>query len=89
MAAAASPGPGGVIDLGLRGSAVVVTGAGSGIGEAAARMIGAAGGAVALVGRRPELLRQVADAIERDGGQALCVPPTWPSRTARPASSPR
>jgi meso-butanediol dehydrogenase / (S,S)-butanediol dehydrogenase / diacetyl reductase len=74
MATAASPGPGGLIDLGLRGSAVVVTGAGSGIGEAVARMIGAAGGAVALVGRRPELLRQVADAIERDGGQALCVP---------------
>ncbi len=58
MAAAASPGPGGVIDLGLRGSTIVVTGAGSGIGESAARMIGAAGGAVVLVGRRQELLRR-------------------------------
>jgi len=32
MAAAGSPGSGGLIDLGLRGSTVVVTGAGSGIG---------------------------------------------------------
>ena len=74
MAAAESPGSGGAIDAGLQGSAVVVTGAGSGIGEAAARMIGAAGAAVVLVGRRAELLREVAGAIERDGGQALCVP---------------
>jgi meso-butanediol dehydrogenase / (S,S)-butanediol dehydrogenase / diacetyl reductase len=73
MTAAESPGPGGVIGAGLQGSAVVVTGAGSGIGEAAARMIGAAGAAVVLVGRRPELLCQVAGAIERDGGRAHCV----------------
>ena len=39
--AAVSPGSGGLADPGLQGSAVVVTGAGSGIGEAA-RMIGAA-----------------------------------------------
>jgi meso-butanediol dehydrogenase / (S,S)-butanediol dehydrogenase / diacetyl reductase len=74
MAAAVSPGAGGVIDLGLRGSTIVVTGAGSGIGESAARLIGAAGGTAVLVGRRAELLRGVAGAIEHDGGQALCVP---------------
>jgi NADPH:quinone reductase-like Zn-dependent oxidoreductase len=45
MAAAVSPGSGGVIDLQLQGSGVVVTGAGSGIGEAAVRLIGAAGAA--------------------------------------------
>ena len=87
MAAAVSLGSGGVIDLQLQGSAVVVTGAGSGIGEAAARRIGAAGAAVVLVGRRVELLRQVAGAIERDGGRALCVPadladPASPRRVA-------
>jgi NAD(P)-dependent dehydrogenase (short-subunit alcohol dehydrogenase family) len=38
-------GSGGVIDLQLQGSAVVVTGAGGGIGEAAVRLIGAAGAA--------------------------------------------
>jgi C-7 ketoreductase len=73
MAAAVSPAAGGAIDLGLRGSTIVVTGAGSGIGESAAGTIGAAGGAVVLVGRRPDLLREVAKAIERDGGRALCV----------------
>jgi NAD(P)-dependent dehydrogenase (short-subunit alcohol dehydrogenase family) len=42
MAAAVSPGSGAVIHLQLQGSAVVVTGAGSGIGEAAMRLIGTA-----------------------------------------------
>jgi NAD(P)-dependent dehydrogenase (short-subunit alcohol dehydrogenase family) len=71
MTAAVSPG---VIDLGLQGSAVVVTGAGSGIGAAAARLLGAAGASVVLVGRREGLLRDTAEAIERAGGQALGVP---------------
>jgi NAD(P)-dependent dehydrogenase (short-subunit alcohol dehydrogenase family) len=74
MAIAVSPGSGGLIDLGLRGSVIIVTGAGSGIGSAAARLLGAAGASVVLVGRREALLRQSADAIEKDGGQALCVP---------------
>jgi nogalaviketone/aklaviketone reductase len=74
MATAASPGAGGRIDLGLRGSAIIVTGAGSGIGAAAARLLGAAGASVALAGRREALLRQSADAIEKAGGHALCVP---------------
>jgi NAD(P)-dependent dehydrogenase (short-subunit alcohol dehydrogenase family) len=74
MAAAGSSGSGGSIDLGLRGSTVVVTGAGSGIGAAAARLLGAAGASVALVGRREALLRQCADAIGEAGGHACCVP---------------
>jgi NAD(P)-dependent dehydrogenase (short-subunit alcohol dehydrogenase family) len=74
MAAAGSPGSGGSIDLGLRGSTVVVTGAGSGIGAAAARLLGAAGASVVLVGRRGALLRQCADAIGQAGGRAFCVP---------------
>jgi NADP-dependent 3-hydroxy acid dehydrogenase YdfG len=56
MAAAGSPGSGGSIDLGLRGSTVVITGAGSGIGAAAARLLAAAG--VVLVGRREAPLRR-------------------------------
>jgi NAD(P)-dependent dehydrogenase (short-subunit alcohol dehydrogenase family) len=88
MASAAPPGPGGSsasaspggatpgsgIELGLEGSAVVVTGAGSGIGAAAARRLAAAGAAVVLVGRRAEMLSQTAAAVGQDGGRALCVP---------------
>ena len=74
MATVMSPGAGGRIDLGLQGSAVVITGAGSGIGAAAARLLAAAGVSVVLVGRRGEMLRQTAGAIEEAGGQALCVP---------------
>ncbi len=76
MAAAAPPGSGGPgsggIDLGLQGSAIVVTGGGSGIGAAAARLLAASGAAVVLA-RRPGLLRQTADAIGLAGGRALCV----------------
>jgi NAD(P)-dependent dehydrogenase (short-subunit alcohol dehydrogenase family) len=64
----------GTIDLGLQGSAVVVTGAGSGIGAAAARLLANAGACVALVGRRAGLLSDVASAIGRAGGRAVPVP---------------
>jgi C-7 ketoreductase len=84
LATAVSPGPGGSVDLGLQGSVVVVTGAGSGIGAAAARLLGAAGASVVLAGRRAEMLRQTAEAIERDGGRALCVPADL-ADPARPA----
>jgi NAD(P)-dependent dehydrogenase (short-subunit alcohol dehydrogenase family) len=70
---AGSAGPVG-IELGLQDSVVVITGAGSGIGAAAARQLAASGAAVALVGRRAELLRQTAEAIGQAGGRALCVP---------------
>ena len=50
MAEAGSSGSGGSIDLGLQGSTIVVTGAGSGIGAATARLLGAAGASIVLVG---------------------------------------
>jgi short subunit dehydrogenase len=73
MDAAGSPGSGGSIDLGLHGSAVVVTGAGSGIGAATARLLGAAGAAVVLVAL---LLSPVSSfltgaVIPLDGGQVI------------------
>jgi len=85
MATTASAVPGGVVDLALEGCTVVVTGAGSGIGAATARLLGAAGASVVLVGRREALLRQSAGAIEETGGHAVLVPadladPTSPAR---------
>ncbi len=51
----------------------VVTGAGSGIGEAAARLLAEHGLEVVLVGRRPERLEAVATAITEAGGRAFPV----------------
>ena len=49
----------------------VVTGAGSGIGRSVAELAGAAGDAVALVGRRE--LTETARAVEAAGGQAVPI----------------
>src|SRR6266436_6163508 len=68
--ATASAVPGGSVDLALEGCTVIVTGAGSGIGAATARLLGAAGASVVLVGRREALLRQSAGAIEETGGRS-------------------
>ncbi len=51
-----------------------VTGAGSGIGEAAARALARAGATVVLTGRRVEPLELVADQIRADGHRALVRP---------------
>jgi NADP-dependent 3-hydroxy acid dehydrogenase YdfG len=52
----------------LAGRRILVTGASSGIGEAAARAVAAAGGRVALLARRAELLERLADDV---GGVAV------------------
>jgi NAD(P)-dependent dehydrogenase (short-subunit alcohol dehydrogenase family) len=86
---AALPGPAAQIlaDPGLAEAVVIVTGAGSGIGAAAARQLGAAGARVVLVGRRPDPLAEVAGSIRSAGGDALCLPadladPASPERLA-------
>jgi meso-butanediol dehydrogenase/(S,S)-butanediol dehydrogenase/diacetyl reductase len=48
----------------------IVTGAGSGIGAATARLLAGRGMVIALVGRREEKLAEVARAIEDTGGEA-------------------
>jgi NADP-dependent 3-hydroxy acid dehydrogenase YdfG len=53
---------------------VWITGAGSGMGAAAARHAAAAGWRVALSGRRRDALDELAVAIAADGGEALVVP---------------
>jgi NAD(P)-dependent dehydrogenase (short-subunit alcohol dehydrogenase family) len=82
MATAASAVPGGSVDLALEGGTVIVTGAGSGIGAATARLLGAAGASVVLVGRRAAPLRQNADAVEQAGGRAVPVPADLADRTS-------
>jgi NAD(P)-dependent dehydrogenase (short-subunit alcohol dehydrogenase family) len=58
----------------LDGEVVLVTGASSGIGEGLAGMLAGHGAAVALMARREEELRRVAEKIEAAGGTALVVP---------------
>ncbi len=68
------PGAGDVLARSLKdavsGRTVLITGASSGIGKAAALEIGEAGGTMLLVARRKDQLQEVADEIEARGGTA-------------------
>ncbi|MDG6104201.1 SDR family NAD(P)-dependent oxidoreductase [Dactylosporangium aurantiacum] len=57
----------------LSGTVALVTGASSGIGEAAALSLAARGAAVALAARRADRLDALADRIRAGGGVALAV----------------
>lgn len=59
---------------GLDGRIAWVSGAGSGIGRAAALQLAAQGCKVGLMGRRPEPLRELEQEIQQSGGSALAVP---------------
>ncbi|RRJ31554.1 SDR family NAD(P)-dependent oxidoreductase [Halocatena pleomorpha] len=58
----------------LDGSVALVTGASSGIGEATVEALADEGARIALAARRESQLRELADRIEADGGDALVVP---------------
>ncbi len=57
----------------IEGKVVVITGASSGLGEAAARLLSAQGATVVLGARRADRLKSLADDITRDGGKALAI----------------
>ncbi|NIE81981.1 MULTISPECIES: SDR family oxidoreductase [unclassified Burkholderia] len=58
---------------GIAGKIVVITGASSGLGEAAARHLAALGARVVLAARRAERIEQLAAEIAERGGEALPV----------------
>jgi thioester reductase-like protein len=58
----------------IEGKIVVITGASSGIGHAAALKVGEAGGTVALVARSEDKLEELKSQIEESGGMATVHP---------------
>jgi NADP-dependent 3-hydroxy acid dehydrogenase YdfG len=57
----------------IEGKVVVITGASSGLGEAAARHLSAEGATVVLGARRLERIQALAEELTRSGGKALAV----------------
>ncbi|MGB6582602.1 MAG: SDR family oxidoreductase [Streptosporangiaceae bacterium] len=64
---------GSTLSLGLDGSVSIVTGASSGIGRECARRLAGAGGKVAFVARRADLLEGEVAAVTAAGGSAIAV----------------
>ena len=56
------------MDLELDGKRALITGASRGIGEGAARVLAMDGVRCVIAARRRELLEEIADDIEKDGG---------------------
>ena len=55
----------------IKDKVVIITGASSGIGEATAKLLASKGAHVVLGARREQQLKQLADAIQKAGGQAV------------------
>jgi NADP-dependent 3-hydroxy acid dehydrogenase YdfG len=57
----------------IKGKVVVITGASSGMGEAAAKHLAALGATVVLGARRADRIEKLAKKIKENGGQALAI----------------
>ncbi|MDB5079143.1 MAG: dehydrogenase, short-chain alcohol dehydrogenase like protein [Chloroflexi bacterium] len=57
----------------LEGKVALITGAGSGIGKAAALLLAKEGAKVAALGRTPDEITEVAEEIKKAGGEAIPV----------------
>jgi NADP-dependent 3-hydroxy acid dehydrogenase YdfG len=57
----------------IAGKVVVITGASSGLGEAAARLLSAKGAKIVLGARRTDRLKTLADELSHAGGEALAI----------------
>src|SRR6516225_8326624 len=57
----------------IEGKVVVITGASSGLGEAAARHLSAEGASVVLGARRAKRVQSLANELSRNGGKALAI----------------
>ncbi len=57
----------------LKNRVALITGAGSGIGKAAALLLAKEGAKVAALGRTPDEIKRTVEEIERGGGEALAV----------------
>ena len=58
----------------VSGKVVIITGAGSGIGEACMELFAAEGAVVVGVGRREKNLQVVLEKVEASGGQGSIIP---------------
>jgi NAD(P)-dependent dehydrogenase (short-subunit alcohol dehydrogenase family) len=58
----------------LAGKTTLITGGGTGLGRSMALRLAGLGARVAVVGRRPEPLREVADLVRAAGGRAAAMP---------------
>jgi len=58
----------------LKGKAAIITGGGTGLGAAMAKLFAAEGAKVVVTGRRPAPLEETAGAIHDAGGEALALP---------------
>lgn len=70
----------------LAGKTVVITGASSGIGAEAARLLAARGATVCLLARRADRLEEVCATIRDAGGQAFAYPVDLTDRAATDAT---
>ena len=57
----------------IKDKVVLLTGASSGIGRSTALLLAGQGARLALVARREEKLKETADEIKAQGGQALAI----------------